>query len=170
MDVAATTSTSRYQSLVLFKGFFDWTRQDPTGSGQDGAVQHRTGQDKDRIRTDRHTHTHWHTHTHMNVLYVMLSSSSIFFDFSGHSPALEGIAGVVQVRKNTLPNSATWTTNCASKLRIANDYTRLAPNEKKSVLPAQRVYISVCSRRASVVMRASLVFGSFRLHCIVKLK
>ena len=103
MDVAATTSTSRHQSLVLFKGFFDWTRQDPTGSGQDGAVQHRTGQDKDRIRTDRHTHTHTDTHTHMNVLYVMLSSNCVFFDFFLHSLALKGIAGDVQVRKNTLP-------------------------------------------------------------------
>ena len=28
--------------------FFDWTGQDATGSGQDGAVQDRTGQDKDR--------------------------------------------------------------------------------------------------------------------------
>ena len=40
---------------MLFKGFFDWTGQDATGSEQDGAVQHRTGQDKDRIRTEKHT-------------------------------------------------------------------------------------------------------------------
>ena len=84
---------------MLFKGFLigpDKTRQDLDKTGQ-----YNTG--LDRIRTDRHTHAHTLTHTHMNVLYVMLSSSCVFFDFFWHSLALKGIAGVVQVRKNTLP-------------------------------------------------------------------